>query len=199
MECCISPTDQMALLDVARLNQAIEIVPASTQSVQPLLEVNVLSVATGVEDTLLPVETSHNTGISERPAPIDTLLQQCEKVNELSVATTSEHSTMSLYGATHDKSVTEPINRYPTAQIDIDQDTLLVATKTNLSDEKFLLQQQEKTPLLTDKNAAKRTSLPHLWEHTDPEPELPVATLSQDADDTCEQCPETDMDITHII
>ena len=64
---------------------------------------------------------------------------------------------------------------------------------------KVISQQQEKSPLSTDKKAAKRTSPPHLWEHTDPEPELPVATQPQDADSTHEECPETEMDISNII
>ena len=118
---------------------------------------------------------------------------------KLSVATTSEYSMMPLYEVTHDKSTTELITPYPAAQMDIDQDTLLVATKTTLADEILLLQQQEKTPLSTDKKAAKRTSLPHLWEHIDPELELTVATQSQDTEDSSEQCPKSDMDITRII
>ena len=85
--------------------------------------------------------------------------------------------------------------------MDIDQDTLLVATKTTLSDENFPLQQHEKAPSSTDKKTAKRTSPPHphLWGHTDLEPALTVATQYQDTDDTGEQCVKPDMDITQII
>ena len=106
---------------------------------------------------------------------------------------------MPLYGATYDKSVTEVANQYPTSQTDIDQDTLSVATKLNLSYEQFLSQHQEKTLLSTDKKAAKRTSLPHLWEHADQELELSVATQPQDTDSTREQFPETKMEISRII
>ena len=109
MECCVSPTNQTALLDVATPNPMIEIIPASMQSVQLLTEVNVLSVATREVDTLLPVATSPNTGIPERPASSDILSRQHEKGSELSVATTSEYSTLELYVATSDKSTTEPI------------------------------------------------------------------------------------------
>ena len=146
MECCISPTDQTVLLDVATLNPAIEIAPASMQPIPPSLENNVLSVATSVEDSLLHVATSHNTDISQTPAPIDRLSRQSGKVNELSEATTSEHFTMPLYVATHDKGVTEMINRYPTSKTDIDQNALLVATKTNSSyEQSYLTTTREKS------------------------------------------------------
>ena len=58
---------------MATPNPVIEIIPTSMQSDQPLLEVNVLPVAAGVVDTLLPVATSPNTLILERPASIDNM------------------------------------------------------------------------------------------------------------------------------
>ena len=73
MECCISPTDQMALLDVAMLNSTIEIAPVPTQPVRSSLEDNVLSVATGVEDDSLHVATPHNMDISQTPVTTNRL------------------------------------------------------------------------------------------------------------------------------
>ena len=119
MECCVSPTNQTVLLDVATPKSAIEIIPTSMQSVQSSTEVNVLSVATGEVDTLLPVATFPNTVILERPASIDILFQCNEKGTGLSVATTSENFLMELYGATGDKSPTEPITQHSATVVDI--------------------------------------------------------------------------------
>ena len=53
-----------------------------------------------------------------------------------------------------------------------------MATKTTLSNAHFPSQQHEKALPSTDKKVARRTSPPHphLWEDTDLEPALTVAT-----------------------
>ena len=55
MQCCISPTNQTASLEVATPNSAIEIAPISTQSTRTSVEDVTLHGATSEEQTLLHV------------------------------------------------------------------------------------------------------------------------------------------------
>ena len=74
-----------------------------------------------------------------------------------------------------------------------------MATNANLSYEEFLSLYLDKSSSSTDNKAARRTSLPHLWEHPEPEPELDVATQSLEANIPHEQNSEPETEISQII
>ena len=199
MECCTSPTNQMASLEVATLNPAIEIAPISTQSTQTSLEDTALSVATSVEDISLHVTMPNSMDILQSLTTTHGASLQSDTDKVLFVTTTVEHVTTPLDGVINEKSITKPANLHSRSKTDADQQILPVATKTNLSYEQFLSQYQENHSLSTDNKAARRTSSPHLWKHSESEPELAVAIQSQDADITHEQSPEPEFEISHII
>ena len=124
---------------------------------------------------------------------------QGDSDNVLNVATTLEHVSSPLHGATDEKGFAKPVDQYLGSKTDADQQALLVATNANLSYEKFLSQYPDKSSSSTDNKAARRTSPPHLWEHSEPEPELDVATQSLEANTPHEQNPEPETEISHII